>query len=186
MVPGSFEASKLSSEPGNAGRILRVTIGVATLFFVTYYQPMQLQSLIRSQTQPIAYDMDALVDDIENKKTKLIMSDPSQALSIEVQTSTEASFTRLRHAVGFNQTRLRYEPDYSLLLQLVLNESYVGLVRYEILLQLLSKMKDENCLAILMRQTYRALSRHCCVVVHTRIQNPHSTFHFACRNLQLV
>jgi hypothetical protein len=35
MVPGPFESPELSYEPGNAGRILRVTIGVATLFFVS-------------------------------------------------------------------------------------------------------------------------------------------------------
>jgi hypothetical protein len=37
MVPGPFEAPELSAEPGNAGRILRVTVGVATLFFISYY-----------------------------------------------------------------------------------------------------------------------------------------------------
>ncbi len=86
MVPGPFEAPELSAEPGNAGRILRVTVGVATLFFITYYQTMQLQSLITSQTRPSAYDMDTLINDIENNQTKLIMSDPTHALAIEVQT----------------------------------------------------------------------------------------------------
>jgi hypothetical protein len=160
MMPGLFEAPKLI-----AGRILRVTVGVATLFFITYYQTMQLQSLITSQTRPIAYDMDTLADDIENNRTKLIMRNPVHALSIELQTSKEPSFTQLRHAVAPNHIRLRYEPDYSLLLQLVLNESYAGFVQYEILLQLLSEIDDENCLQNLMRQAHRAPGSHCSVVV---------------------
>jgi hypothetical protein len=106
---------------------------------------MQLQSLITSKTRPIAYDMDTLANDIENNQSKLIMADPANVMSMEVQTSLEPSFTRLRHAVFRSQTRLRFERNFSLLLQLVLNESYVGLVRYEILLQLLSEMNNENC-----------------------------------------
>jgi hypothetical protein len=48
MVPGSFMAQELSAEPGITGRILRVTIGVLTLFFVSYYTTMQLRSLLTS------------------------------------------------------------------------------------------------------------------------------------------
>jgi hypothetical protein len=122
MVPGSFEAAELSTEPGRAGRILRVTVGVATLFFTTYYQTMQLQSLITSEQQPIIYNMDTLIDDIENDRTKLVMDDPGHSLSVELESSKDTMFTRLRHAVTNNQTRLRYETDTSQLLQLVLNE----------------------------------------------------------------
>jgi hypothetical protein len=122
MVPDAFEAPELSAEPGIAGRILRVTVGVATLFFITYYQTMQLRSLITSQMQPNTYDMYTLADDVESGRSKLIMTDATQVLSDELRTSTEASFTRLRQAIAHNHTRLRYEPNYSSLLQLVLNE----------------------------------------------------------------
>ena len=124
MVPGSFEAPELTAEPGNAGRILRVTVGVATLFFVTYYQTMQLRCLIASQTRPIAYGMDSLAVDIENGQSKLIMTSPTSSLTHEMLTSSEPSFTRLRQAIGSNLTRIQYEPDYSLMLQLVLEKYF--------------------------------------------------------------
>jgi hypothetical protein len=44
-------------EPGTTGRLLRVTVGFAALFFTSYYQTMQLQSLILSQQHPILYDV---------------------------------------------------------------------------------------------------------------------------------
>ena len=122
IMPGQFKTPELSTEPGTAGRVLRVTVGVATLFFVTYYQTMQLQGLITSQSPSIPYDMDELVDDIQSGKSKLIMVDPTNAMAEELRTSIDASFTRLRQAVSLNHTLPRFEPDYTLLLQLVLNE----------------------------------------------------------------
>jgi hypothetical protein len=65
QVPGSFETPALSKELGTSGRILRVTIGVATLFFTSYYQTMQLSSLLTSSSRPIEYTLHMLADDLQ-------------------------------------------------------------------------------------------------------------------------
>lgn len=57
ILPGSFETRPLSEEPGTSGRILRVTIGIAALFFTSYYETKQLQSLVASQIELIPYDV---------------------------------------------------------------------------------------------------------------------------------
>jgi hypothetical protein len=46
--------------------MLRVTVGVATLFFVSYYQTMQLRSLFTSSSRPIQYTLDMLADDLQS------------------------------------------------------------------------------------------------------------------------
>ncbi len=73
MIPGGFEAHSLSASPGTAGRVLRVTVGVGTLFFVTYYQTMQLQSLLTSSAQAIDYTLDMLTDDLRSGRVSSLL-----------------------------------------------------------------------------------------------------------------
>jgi hypothetical protein len=62
----TYESPPLSAEPGTSGRILRVTIGVATFFFASYYQTMQLSSLLTSSSSPIEYTLHMLADDLRS------------------------------------------------------------------------------------------------------------------------
>jgi hypothetical protein len=73
MIPSPFEAGPLSVEPGATGRVLRVTIGIATLFLATYYQTMLLTSVLLSQNQPIDYNLGMLADDIDNGRSTLLL-----------------------------------------------------------------------------------------------------------------
>jgi hypothetical protein len=130
LIPGPFETPALSEEPGTSGRVLRVTVGVATLFFTSYYQTMQLRSLFTSSTRPIEYTLSMLADDLETGNVlSLIMQSKNGTLDKELYSNPDPSFEHLRHVLEKHPIMYSENSSQSTLMTLmhrIVNESIIG------------------------------------------------------------
>jgi hypothetical protein len=119
MMPQEFETPPLSEEPGTTGRMVRVVVGITTFFFASYYQTMQLQSLlVASRPERTEYTIDMLTRDVEQGRVRLLFESSRDTIETEMRNSQDAALMRLSKAL------ITHPPKY------VSNEIVYGMSTY--------------------------------------------------------